>query len=248
MPSLPRPSQFHVAAPGAPFCSFANTRSLRVLLAPSTDQTVNSILPAASAVGAMLRAVISVIWRVSSKRAPTSVRKMLPAKTSKRRRLSSPRVLVATTSTTCLPSLSPAVFQDQATFAAQAPSTGRSSTKISTFRTPAVLLSRLSRASTAIVMVSPTCWPSTSPLTRTLITSVETRPSTAHIASAFSAPPCPLRTVRHDPSAPCLPASQRAPRAISGSPSVWPASFSAYSVWPVASASLFARSRPQPPS
>ena len=66
--------------------------------------------------------------------------------------------------------------------AAQAPSTGRSSTKISTFLTPAVLLSRLSRASTAIVMVSPTCCPSTSPLTRTLITSVETRPSTAHIA------------------------------------------------------------------
>jgi hypothetical protein len=61
----------------------------------------------------------------------------------------------------------------------------------------------------------------------TLITSVDTRPSTAHMPLAFSAPPCPLRTVRHEPSAPCLPVSQRAPRAIAASPSVWPASFSA---------------------
>ena len=43
---------------------------------------------------------------------------------------------------------------------------------------------------------------------------------TAHIPSAFSTPPCPLRTMRHTPSAPCLPMNQRAPRTIADSPSI----------------------------
>ena len=144
----------NATAPGAPFCSLA-PKTFWPLRVPRPTRTDSSTVPAVSGVGAMLRTVTSLTLRASSKRAPTSVRKTLPANTSKRRRLSSPLALVATTSSRCFPSLRPSVFQDYESFArARAVDRQVVDEELDLAHAAAP---RLSRASTSSVIVSATC-------------------------------------------------------------------------------------------